>query len=341
MNPIDLKGKYYRVLDKGFVSLVDFMGGDDAVEQMARTSYGKGTRKTSETRGLIRYLVRNKHSTPLEGCELKFHIQIPMDAWRQMIRHRTANVNEYSTRYSIALDDTQQTPPEEWRLQSTDNKQGSSGFLEEWPDGYRVEEDYKAKYGVVKFAVLRDNELVCGFQHLPTPGKYLSHLENVQQTYDRDLYEERIRFGIAREQARKDLPLSTYTMAYWKIDLHNLFHFLKLRLDLHAQKEIREYAYAIACLTKEVAPLCWEAFEDYILYGKNFTYQDLQMLSYVLTDYNRLNHSESPEVNKELADQANKLGMSNREVGEFWAKLGKINRQEFSVNNLKEFTPDG
>ncbi len=227
----EILGKRFRCLDDGFVRLVDYFGGDDAIVQAARVSYGVGTKKIHEDRGLIRYLMRHRHTTPFEMVELKFHVRVPMDCWRQWIRHRTANVNEYSTRYSIAIDSTQKTSSKEWRLQSKDSKQGSSGFI---------------------------NEEV---------GQKLTEGEKEFQKYSREIYEARIDAGVAREQARKDLPLSTYTEAYWKIDLHNLFHFLGLRMDAHAQREIRDYANAIAEITKRVVPIAYEAFEDYRLNG--------------------------------------------------------------------------
>jgi len=236
------KGVPIKCLDNGFVRLVDVMGGDHSVVQAARVSYGKGTKKISEDRGLIRYLMRNRHTSPFEMVELKFHVRVPMDCWRQWIRHRTASVNEYSTRYSIAIDEKQETSPENWRLQSQDNKQGSSGFL--------------------------NTEL----------GDEFSKEEKEFHKIARDLYEKRIDVGIAKEQARKDLPLSTYTEAYWKIDLHNLFHFLKLRLDPHAQYEIREYAKAIAQIVKDVCPLSYEAFEDYILESISLSKQEIEWI---------------------------------------------------------------
>jgi thymidylate synthase (FAD) len=221
-------GQRLDVLDDGFVRVVDYMGNDGSIVQAARVSYGKGTKSVSQDRGLIRYLMRHRHSTPFEMCEIKLHVRVPMDCWRQWIRHRTANVNEYSTRYSIAIDEAQRTAAGEWRLQSSDSKQGSAGHL-----------DSQA-------------------------GAKLTAKEAELLQAARQIYEERLALGVAREQARKDLPLSTYTEAYWKIDLHNLFHFLSLRMDAHAQEEIRAYATTIG--EKVVArwvPLAWEAFADY------------------------------------------------------------------------------
>ncbi|MBI3837227.1 MAG: FAD-dependent thymidylate synthase, partial [Planctomycetia bacterium] len=203
-----------------------------AVVQAARVSYGAGTRKVSDDRGLVRYLLRHRHTTPFEMAELKFLVRAPMDCWRQWIRHRTANVNEYSTRYSLAIDAMQTTTPNAWRTQATQNRQGSEGFLD-----------------------------------LET-GDALSESEAEFQRRARELYEQRIASGVAREQARKDLPLSTYTEAYWKVDLHNLLHFLALRMDTHAQWEIREYARTMGQqIVQPLFPLVWEAFRDYRLEG--------------------------------------------------------------------------
>ncbi|MEJ2720051.1 MAG: FAD-dependent thymidylate synthase [bacterium] len=221
-------GAKLRVLDDGFVRLVDYMGSDEAIVQAARVSYGKGTKKTSEDRGLIRYLLRHRHTTPFEMCEIKLHVRVPMDCWRQWIRHRTANVNEYSTRYSIAIDAAQQTAPSEWRRQAPGNKQGSEGAVD------------------------------------VSVGERLSQREREIQNASRTVYQERLDAGVSREQARKDLPLATYTEAYWKIDLHNLLHFLSLRMDEHAQAEIREYAKTIGHeIVSRWCPIAWEAFLDY------------------------------------------------------------------------------
>ncbi len=226
----EILGVPFKVLDDGLVRVVDYMGDDAAVVQAARVSYGAGTRATSDDRGLIRYLLRHRHTTPFEMCTLKLHIRVPMDAWRQWIRHRTASVNETSTRYSIAIDGTQKTAADQWRLQSSDNKQGSAGWLD------------------------------------PDAGADLSQREAGFHQAARELYNQRLAAGVAREQARKDLPLCTYTEAYWNMDLHNLLHFLALRMDSHAQKEIRDYATIIGEeIVKRWVPLTWEAFQDYRL----------------------------------------------------------------------------
>ena len=223
-----LLGKPFPVLDEGFVRVIDYMGGDFSIVQAARVSYGKGTKQTQSDRGLIRYLMRHAHSTPFEMCEIKLHVRVPMDTWRQWIRHRTASVNEYSTRYSLAIDVAQRTKPNEWREQASVNRQGSA-------------------------------------DPLPTTiGVELSKSEQELQDRARSIYAARVAAGVAREQARKDLPLSTYTEAYWKIDLHNLLHFLELRMDSHAQAEIRAYATMIGEeIVAKWVPITWEAFKDY------------------------------------------------------------------------------
>src|SRR5262245_34736005 len=240
----ELRWQKLPVLDDGFVALVDAMGDDQAVVQAARVSYGEGTRKVSDDRGLIRYLMRHRHTTPFEMAEIKLLVRVPMDTWRQWIRHRMASVNEYSTRYSIAIDAAQATPPHEWRQQAATNRQGSEGILP----------------GDV--------------------GGRLSESERQFQQQARALYEQRLELGVAREQARKDLPLSTYTEAYWKIDLHNLLHFLELRMDAHAQEEIRRYATTIGeQIVQPLFPLVWEAFVDYRRQSVHLTRLDREVIA--------------------------------------------------------------
>ena len=238
-----LRWKKFPVLNDGFVCLVDVMGDDSAVVQAARVSYGAGTKHISDDRTLIRYLMRHRHSTPFEMAELKFLVRVPMDCWRQWIRHRTANVNEYSTRYSVAIDAMQSTNAGEWRSQAENNRQGSG-------------------------------------QALPLEiGQQLTEEEAAFQRQARQLYEQRLASGVAREQARKDLPLCTYTEAYWKIDLHNLLHFLSLRMDGHAQFEIREYATAIGDnIVSQLFPVVWEAFVDYRREGMTLTRLDVGVM---------------------------------------------------------------
>jgi len=223
-----LRWKKFAVLDDGFVCLVDVMGDDGSIVQAARVSYGEGTKKVSDDRTLIRYLLRHRHTTPFEMAEIKFLVRVPMDCWRQWVRHRTANINEYSTRYSLAIDAAQTTEPDEWRTQAEANRQGSGDSL-------------------------------------PADlGQRLTQEEAELQSKMRDVYQARIASGVAREQARKDLPLATYTEAYWKIDLHNLLHFLALRMDSHAQLEIRQYATTLGeQIVAPLFPIVWEAFLDY------------------------------------------------------------------------------
>jgi thymidylate synthase (FAD) len=239
-------GKPFKVLNDGFVRVVDYLGTDSSIVQAARVSYGKGTKKVRQDRGLIRYLMRHRHSTPFEMCEIKFHVRVPMDCWRQWIRHRTANINEYSTRYSVAIDATQTTQPDEWRLQAVKNRQGSEGMLDE------------------------------------LKGQELTKQESELQDLTRKIYMEKLQIGIAREQARKDLLLSTYTEAYWKIDLHNLLHFLALRMEENAQYEIRQYANTIGQeIVSKWCPLTWEAFLDYRVNSMVFSQQELEIIKHI------------------------------------------------------------
>jgi thymidylate synthase (FAD) len=224
------------------------MGDDASVVQAARVSYGAGTKKISDDRTLIRYLLRHRHTTPFEMAEVKLLVRVPMDCWRQWIRHRTANVNEYSTRYSVAIDSMQTTEAGDWRSQSAVNRQGSGGFL---PD---------------------------------SDGENLTATEREFQSAAEKLYQDRLEAGVAREQARKDLPLCTYTEAYWKIDLHNLLHFLSLRMDDHAQWEIRQYAKTIGeNIVKPLFPIVWEAFEDYRLGAMFLTRLDREVIARLAT----------------------------------------------------------
>jgi len=216
------------VLDHGFVRVVDYMGDDAAVVQAARVSYGKGTKRVRQDRGLIRYLLRHRHTTPFEMAEIKLHVKLPIFVARQWIRHRTANVNEYSARYSVLDREFYIPAPEDIAVQSASNRQGRGDTV-------------SAEQAAAVQALLR---------------------RDAEQTYAtyRALMDEH---QIARELARMDLTVNYYTQWYWKIDLHNLMHFLSLRLDRHAQFEIRVYAEAIADLVAAWVPLTWEAFTDY------------------------------------------------------------------------------
>ncbi|MDX9789597.1 MAG: FAD-dependent thymidylate synthase [Candidatus Kapaibacterium sp.] len=266
--------KKIKCLDKGFVRLVDIMGDDASIVQAARVSYGKGTKSVSEDRGLIRYLMRHKHTSPFEMVELKFHIKLPIFIARQWIRHRTASVNEYSGRYSEMKDEFYIPDPSEFRTQSTVNKQG------------------------------RSNEIL--------PEDSINRISSVMENRNQASYQEYLEMldiGLAREIARINLPLSNYTEWYWKIDLHNLFHFLRLRIDKHAQYEIRVYGEALAEIVKSAVPLAWEAFEDYILNARNFSSPEMSVIQELLA--NKLPTTE------ELVSK----GLSKREAAEFLEKF--------------------
>lgn len=283
----EILGVPFKVLDDGFVRVVDYMGSDESIVQAARVSYGKGTKKVHEDRGLIRYLMRHLHTTPFEMCEIKFHVRVPMDCWRQWIRHRTANVNEYSTRYSVAIDSAQTTPEDEWRFQALGNRQGSAGFV-----------DAEA-------------------------GKDLTDKELMLQRLTREVYEERLAKGIAREQARKDLPLSTYTEAYWKIDLHNLFHFLFLRMDAHAQYEIRRYAETIGQeIVAKWCPIAWEAFLDYRVNASNLTRLEMEILLAVTQGENDKALQLAKQFGWIKEDGSMKKNREREELEEKFKKLG-------------------
>lgn len=244
-----LLGKEFPVLDRGFVRLVDVMGSDDSIVQAARVSYGKGTKKRHEDKGLIRYLMRHQHTTPFEMVEFKFHVKLPIFVARQWIRHRTANVNEYSGRYSVMEDQFYVPNAEDIRYQSKTNRQG------------RGEE-----------AVSEE-----------TQREFIQALNDVTEKSYKD-YQKFIDAGVARELARINLPLSLYTQWYWKIDLHNLLHFLKLRLDVKAQAEFRRYALVMAEIVKQVCPITWEAFADYQLNSLEFSALELNVIARHLSD---------------------------------------------------------
>ena len=240
-----LEARLYQavpVLDHGFVRVVDYMGDDAAIVQAARVSYGAGTRKARDDRGLIRYLMRHWHSTPFEMCELKLHVKLPIFVARQWIRHRTANVNEYSARYSI-LDREFYTPaPEHLAAQSDSNRQGRGAVLE-------------GREAADVLQILKADATRAFDSY-----EWMLNAEGAEGA-------DPGRTGLARELARMTLPASTYTQWYWKIDLHNLFHFLRLRADAHAQYEIRAYADVMCEIVKDWVPAAYEAFEDYRLGG--------------------------------------------------------------------------
>ncbi|MGQ0563757.1 MAG: FAD-dependent thymidylate synthase [Gemmobacter sp.] len=230
----------HPVLDHGFIRVIDYMGDDGAIVQAARVSYGAGTKHVQNDEGLIRYLMRHWHSTPFEMCEVKLHVKLPVFVARQWIRHRTANVNEYSARYSIL--DREFYIPEAGALaaQSTTNNQGRGEVLS-GEEAARV------------LSMLKDDA-----------GRMYDHYEAMLSQAQPDGTPQQ---GLARELARMNLPMNIYTQWYWKVDLHNLFHFLRLRADAHAQHEIRVYAEAIAACVRDWVPLAFAAFEDYRMGG--------------------------------------------------------------------------
>jgi len=272
------------VLDHGFVRVVDYMGDDAAIVQSARVSYGRGTRAANEDRGLIRYLMRHRHSTPFEMCEIKFHVKLPIFVARQWIRHRTANVNEYSARYSILDREFYIPAPENLAAQSAMNRQGRGQILE-GEEAARVLDLLRAD----------------------ATRTYDHYLEMLNETAEGQPADP-ARQGLARELARMNLTLNTYTQWYWKTDLHNLFHFLSLRADSHAQYEIRAYAEPMLDMVQAWVPIAAAAFRDYRLGAVTFSAQMLAILRRILAG--------------EVVTQESS-GLSKREWREFEEVLGR------------------
>jgi thymidylate synthase (FAD) len=273
-----------EVLDHGFVRVIDYMGDDAAIVQAARVSYGRGTRRVSEDAGLIRYLMRHRHTTPFEMCEIKFHVKLPIFVARQWIRHRTANVNEYSARYSILDREFYIPAPEHLAAQSATNRQGRGDVLE-GAEAARV------------LDMLRDD----------ATRTYDHYAEMLNETPD-GTPRDPDRQGLARELARMNLTLNTYTQWYWKTDLHNLFHFLSLRADSHAQYEIRVYADAMIEATRAWVPIACQAFEDYRMGAVTLSAQMLAVVKRMLAG--------------EAVEQAGS-GLSAREWRELMAVIGR------------------
>jgi thymidylate synthase (FAD) len=266
----------------GFVKLLDVMGDDEEVENSARISYGEGTRKVNQTRNLIRYLMRHKHTSPFEMCEVKFHLKLPIFIMRQLVRHRTANLNEYSGRYSVMSNEFYLPEGDYLAKQSTTNSQGRGEVLEQ--------------EGLLQFEFNRIYD-----------GASMAY----QVLLEEDL---------SREVARAVLPVANYTECIWKIDLHNFFHFVKLRSDSHAQREIRDYANAMYELVKPNFPLCCEAFEDYVQGSTTFSKQEMEVIRELLS---------YTDAKAALA------GMSVKDVGVLESKLGKRESKEF-LEKLKQ-----
>lgn len=293
----EILGQYFPVLDHGFVALVDYMGTDECIERAARVSYGYGTRKASLTRGLLRYLRRHLHTTPSEMVELKFHCCMPMFIARQWIRHRAANVNEYSGRYSLMPMLFYTPSPEQLQTQSRQNNQGRSGTPVS-PEQYTE-------------AVGRWNEI---------------------RRLSRSAYEQMTASDVARELARIDLPLSTYTQWYWKIDLHNFLHFLKLRVDRHAQWEIQEYGRVMAGMLKRVAPLSYEAWIDYDVCGARMSRMELDSLRKLVSVSDGGLTSQPGSLS---AADLDGLGLAKREITELLDKLAPAQAPDFELDLSK------
>lgn len=284
----ELLGKKFDVLDHGFVVLVDAMGDDSSIVQAARVSYGKGTKSVNVDRGLIRYLMRHRHTTPFEMVEFKFHVKLPIFVARQWIRHRTANVNEYSARYSVLEDEFYMPEQEILANQSSTNKQGREGELAKEDADYilsKMDKHNKDSYDLYK------------------------HFLNEEEG-DHD----ESRGQLTRELSRIVIPTNVYTQWYWKVDLHNLFHFLSLRMDSHAQYEIRVFAEVMADMVKQVCPMAYEAFEDYRLNAKYYSGPEVETMKLLFGD--------NKFTDDEIKAASEKSGLTNkRELTEFIKKM--------------------
>ena len=309
----DLPKDAIKCLDKGFVRLVDSMGGDDAIVQSARVSYGKGTSKLSQDRGLIRYLMRHRHTTPFEMVEFKFHCKMPIFVARQWVRHRTANINEYSLRYSEARDEFYYPDPDHIEFQSSINKQGRMG---------EVDSDLKKKV-----------------------QNYFKEIS--ERSFE--IYSELNEAGVARELARAILPVNLYTEWYWKNDLHNLLHFIGLRSDGHAQYEIRIFSDAMASFVKEVAPFAWEAYQDYVVKGMRFSKIEQSILERKLPERVIVDiqediayqltaslHANKPRSDKDLYSLYKEQGGSDSQE-DFDLKWASGEIEAGNVRELREF----
>ena len=273
--------KYVPVLDHGFVGLVDYMGSDDAIVRAARVSYGEGTKKVQGDRGLIRYLMRHEHTTPFEMCEVKFHIKLPIFVMRQLVRHRTASLNEYSARYSVITDEFYIPEQENLKPQSTTNKQGRAGELDDIQRQHIIDDMLGA------------------------------------WSYNYELYERHINdFGLARETARAILPVGGYTECYWKANLKNFLHMARLRMDSHAQWEIQEFSRAMYLLAKPLFPLACEAFEDYAVNSVKVSGLEKGLLRRLISEEKWQDLLDGLRNEENIA---NKYGLSKRELEEFKA----------------------
>ncbi len=291
-----MKVKEQKLHEHGFVRFLDIMGDDNSIADAARVSYGEGTRSVSDNRNLIRYLVRNKHTSPLEMVEVKFHLKLPIFIMRQLVRHRTASLNEYSGRYSIMTDECYEPSDDYLQPQSQSNKQGRDGELSDtWKTSYK-----QKIYDPINKANVAYNFLI---------GNNTPH------------------GGLSRELARTVLPVSNYTECYWKIDLHNFFHFCRLRMDSHAQQEIRDYAKVMYEMVKPEIPIAAEAFEDYSLYSVSLSRMERNVIQYVFETFPEIQQASGFTQNmKSYLDRVKKsedldFGMTAREWTELKEKI--------------------
>ena len=285
-----MKVKEQTIHKHGFVRLIDIMGSDSDIADAARVSYGEGTRSVSDNRNLIRYLVRHKHTSPLEMGTVKFHLKLPIFVMRQLVRHRTASLNEYSGRYSIMSDDCYVPELDYIQPQSKTNNQGRSddGLSDGWKTKYQQTIDDIRYKCLVAYRFLIGNETI---EH----------------------------GGLSRELARTVLPVSNYTECYWKMDLHNFFHFCRLRMDDHAQQEIQDYAKVMYEMVKPEVPIAAEAFEDYSLYSISYSRMEMDVLKYTLNSFPEMKLFIENLKNSEDVD----FGMGKREWKEIVEKLYK------------------
>lgn len=288
--------KEEKVHEHGFVRLVEVMGSDNSIEDAARVSYGSGTRKTSETRGLLRYLMRHHHTTPFEMAVVRFHIKLPIFVMRQHIRHRTASVNEYSGRYSEMSNEFYVPDFDHIAPQSTTNKQGRSGKMED-----------HVKHGVQQLMTRNNREVFEQYKHLLD-----------EKTY-----------GLSRELARTILPVSNYTECYWQINLHNFFHYLKLRTDSHAQQEIQDFANAMYRLAKPHFPLSFEAWEDYSRDSKVLSKMEQTLLIELIKPVSEI-YVEAGLLDRDemFKRHGERLNMSKREWDDFFNWYDALNWYE-------------
>lgn len=300
----EIKGKYFRILDHGFVSLVDYMGDDIAVAQAARVSYGAGTKGTKDDRGLLRYMLKHGHTSPFEQVILKFHVKLPVFVARQLIRHRTASVNEYSMRYSLPVMQFYMPQPKDMGTQSKKNKQGRSE-----PVSAQQAELIHNKWKEMQMSAVEFYE-------------YLTSQE----------------VDMAREISRIGLPLSIYTEWYWTIDLHNLLHFLSLRCDGHAQWEIQQFSNIKAAMVRRVAPMAYEAWIDYKFQSHTFSRMEMLVLREMLRNPVRRSfkiieaHQKSIDTDPWITKRCEELGMGKREIDEFIETIFGQDRFSESIN---------